>query len=266
MHPRQQPFQHQTHYRLRCAVRSLLRVAVELYEQAFLDSVLALLSSYPGDATLKRYLEVAIQDGFLPVHVYTACFLLGVRSAELQDADTLNMLCRVVLDATSASGKPLIDSVLPMGATPTDTLNSIQLALQLIKTVGVLPISVVHPLYDSMAALLLLLLTYISDYSTITPSQAFAVLNEASPALSCLRISPVRPMLEEFVFQLLQITDDRRVAMDAQMIHSQQFTSSDDIIGPSSESDIVSFGLLFHTWVRKNSNLVSASSELVEAF
>lgn len=221
--------------------------------------MLALLSSYPGDATLRRYLQVAIEDGFLPLYVYTPCFLLGVRSTELHDGDTLDMLCRVALDASAMSGKQPIGSLLPPNATPTDIINSIQLVLQLVRTAGVLPITLLHPLYTSTAELLFLLLSCVSDYSTITASQAFSVINEATPSLTILRMSPVRPVLENFVFQLLQITDDSRLAMDAQMVHSQQFTGSDDIIGPSSDSDIVSFGLLFSSWVRYHVYLRQAS-------
>ncbi|CAL1695433.1 unnamed protein product [Somion occarium] len=220
----------------------------EALQMEMCHSVLALLSSYPGDASLRRYLKTAVEDGFLPLHTFVSSFLLGVRSTELHDADTLDMLCRVALDSYHTSGNQPIGSLVSAGTSSADILTPIQLTLQLLRTASLLPITPLHPLHNSASELLYLLLSCVSDVSTIPTAHAFSFMNEAADALPIIRLPPiVRQNLENILLQLYQNTDDTRLALDTQVVHSQQFAGTGDIIGPSSESDIVSFSLLFQS-------------------
>lgn len=216
------------------------------------DSVLVLYRSYPGDPGLQDYLKAAIQDGLLPISTFVATLLQAARSTDLHIPATLDTLCRIALDAHYSSGKSPIGSVVPLSNSLIETINTLQDALALLRTAYSLPISHFHQLTTSVSELVVLLMSCISDLSDISTTQAMHLFAEANDLLSHYRLSQdVRQVLDAFVLSLsLLIDDDVKVAREDQLLHTTQFTLvKGDVLGPSSESDIITLGLLFNYMV-----------------
>ncbi|KAF8973994.1 hypothetical protein BDZ97DRAFT_1777866 [Flammula alnicola] len=196
------------------------------------NSVLVLYRSYPGDPGLQDYLKAAIQDGILPVSTFVATLLQAARSSELHIPATLDTLCRIALDAHYSSGQPPIGSVVPFSESPTVVLGTVQDALALLRTAYSLPMSHFHQLTTSVSELV------IFSYPVST-------------AQALVHFSDVRQVLDTFVMSLtLLIGDDVKAAREAQMMHTIQFAlGKGDILGPSSDTDIITLGLLLNCMV-----------------
>ncbi|KAF8168029.1 mediator complex subunit Med5-domain-containing protein [Crassisporium funariophilum] len=213
------------------------------------NSVLVLYRSYPGDPGLQEYLKVAIQDGTLPVSTFVATLLQAARSSELHVPATLDTLCRIALDAHYSSGQPASGSVVPLSESSTVTLGTVQDALALLRTAYSLPISHFHQLTTSVSELVILLLSCVSDLSQVSTAQALVHFGDVTDLLSNYQLAPdVRRVLDSFVVSLtLLIGDDVKAAREAQMMHTMQFAlGKGDILGPSSDTDIITLGLLFN--------------------
>lgn len=215
------------------------------------DSILALFSSYPGDSELQGYLKHAIQSGILSLATYITTFLQAARSPDLHAVATLDLLCRVALEAHYASGMTPIGSIVFYAESPVTTLNKIQDALALLRTAYSLPISPFHQVTSSASQLLVLLLSCISDLSQISNAQAAMHYADANDLLMMhYRLEPdVRQMLENFVIALsISMGDDVKAAREAQMIQSMQLNLGKTDV-QSSDADVITFGLILHQWV-----------------
>ncbi|KDR85067.1 hypothetical protein GALMADRAFT_218149 [Galerina marginata CBS 339.88] len=213
------------------------------------DSVLVLYRSYPGDPGLQDYLKAAIQDGILPVSTFVSTFLQAARSSDLHIPATLDTLCRLALDAHYPSGQPPIGSVVPFNESPTVVLGTVHDALALLRTSFTLPSSQFHQLTRSVSELVILLLSCVSDLSQVSTSQAMLHFSDVNDLLTNYSLrSDVRHVLDTFVLSLsLLIGDDVKAAREAQMMHTMQFTlGKGDILGPSSDTDVITLGLLLN--------------------
>ena len=218
------------------------------------DSVLVLYRSYPGDPGLQDYLKAAIQDGILPVSTFVATLLQAARSSELHIPATLDTLCRIALDAHYSSGKPPIGSVVPFSESPNVILETVQDGLALLRTAYSLPISHFHQLTASVSELVILLFSCVSDLSQLSTAQAMVYFEDVNYLLTNYRLTAdVRQVLDTFLVSLtLLIGDDAKAAREAQMSHTIQFSlNKGDILGPSSDTDIISLGLLLNHLVTK---------------
>ncbi|OBZ79167.1 Mediator of RNA polymerase II transcription subunit 5 [Grifola frondosa] len=215
--------------------------------QSDINSVLILFRNYPGEPALQNYLRFAIQDGVLSLPTFVTTFLSAARSPDLHNSATLDMLCRVVLDYHYASGMPAIGSIVPYSESTIEVLGAVQDAMALLRTAHSLPMSHFHQLTTSASELLILLLSCVTDVSQISTAQAMVHFADANDMLQVLRLSPgVRQVLETFVLSLsLLLGDDAKAAREAQMMHTLQLAlGKGSILGPGSESDIVTCGLL----------------------
>ena len=217
------------------------------------DSVLVLYRSYPGDPGLQDYLKAAIQDGILPVSTFVSTLLQAARSPELHIPATLDTLCRIALDFHYSSGQPPLGSVVPASASVTVILGTIQDALALLRTAHSLPISHFHQFITSASELVILLLTCVPDISQVPTTQAMLHFSDANELLLTYSLAPdVRQVLDTFVMSLtLLIGDDAKATREAQMMHTIQLTlGKGDILGPSSDTDTITLGLLLNYMVR----------------
>ncbi|KAF7339404.1 Mediator of RNA polymerase II transcription subunit 5 [Mycena sanguinolenta] len=224
------------------------------------DSVLILYRSFPGDPDLQEYLKIAIQSDMLSIAVFVSTFLQAARSTELHAPATLDMLCRVALDAHYSSGLP---SVLSLTDTPVAVSNTLQDALALLRVAHELPISHFHQLATSASELVILLFSAV-DLSQIAPSQAIALFGEASSMITHGSISQdVRQILESFALSLgLLIGDDAKAAPEVHMMHSfQSALGKSDTVGSSSNTDTVSFSLALSYLVTHRANEFGAGSD-----
>lgn len=218
------------------------------------DSVLVLYRSYPGDPGLQDYLKTAIQDGILPVSTFVATLLQAARSSDLHNPATLDALCRIALDAHYSSGQPPIGSIVPFSEPSNVILGTVQDGLALLRTAYTLPISHFHQLTASVSELVILLFSCVSDLSQLSTAQAMVYFEDVNHLLTNYRLTAdVRQVLDTFLVSLtLLIGDDAKAAREAQMSHTIQFSlNKGDILGPSSETDIISLGLLLNHLVTK---------------
>ncbi|KAJ7110136.1 hypothetical protein C8R44DRAFT_274021 [Mycena epipterygia] len=231
-------------------------------QRALSNSVLVLYRSFPGDPELQEYLKIAIQNGMLSVAVFVSTLLQAARSTELHAPATLDMLCRVALDAHYSSGLPSMSAVLSYSDTPMTVSNTLQDALALLRVAHELPMSHFHQLTTSASELVILLFSC-ADMSQVPPSQAMVILGDASSMISHNSISQdVRQVLESFALSLgLLMGDDAKAAPEAHLMHSFQLAlGKSDILGSNSNTDTVSFSLALSYLVAHRANEFGAGS------
>ncbi|TFK77029.1 hypothetical protein BDN72DRAFT_866833 [Pluteus cervinus] len=223
------------------------------------NSVLVLFRSYPGDPDLLGYLKRAIQEGLLSLPVFVATFLQAVRSPDLHTPATLDSFCRTALDAHYKSGLPPLGSIVRFGDSPMAVFNILQDGLFLLRTAHSLSISHFHQLPTSASELVILLLSCVRDLSFVPPAQAMVVFADVTDLLQNFRLNAeLRQVLETFMISLnLVIGDDAKAVGEAQLMHSIQLGfEKHEPVGPNSEADIISIGLLLHHLVRSIGPLV----------
>lgn len=201
---------------------------------------------------MQGYLKYAIQSGLLSLATFVATFLAAARSPDLHKAATLDTLCRVALDAHYASRMPAIGSFVSYTESIPALLASVQDAMALVRVAHNLPVSHFHQLTTSASELMILLMSCVTDLAQIPTPQALLVFADASDLLQ-MRLSPgVRQVLESFALNLsLILGDDAKVAREAQMVHSMQLAlGKNDILGRSSDADIITCSLVLHSLVR----------------
>ncbi|KIJ68368.1 hypothetical protein HYDPIDRAFT_124791 [Hydnomerulius pinastri MD-312] len=227
------------------------------------DSVLSLCSIYEADPTLQGYLKHALGDGFVSTSDFVTAFLRAVRSPELQNASTLDMLCRIALDAHYASTLPPLGSLVPLSAPQTTVLATVHDALRFLRQACSLPSTNFHRLTVSASELVILLLSCVTDVSQISTAQALIYFGDANELLHSVRLSPeVRQVLETFALSLsLLIGDDAKAAREAQMIHTMQLAlGKSDVLGSSPEADSVTCGLLLQSLISSRGSDYGAGS------
>ncbi|KAH9937109.1 mediator complex subunit Med5-domain-containing protein [Fomitopsis serialis] len=232
-----------------------VHVATEDVQTDISNSVLVLFRNYPGDPALQGYLKCAIKDGLLTIPKFVTTFLSAAQSPDLHNTATLDMLCRVVLDAHYATGLPALGSIIPYSETPADLLGTVQNSISLLRMAHQLPPSHFHQLVASASELLTLLISCVSptDISQISTAQAMIYCAEANDILQIQSLLPhVKQELETFALSLsLMLGDDAKAAREAQMMHTLQLAyGKGDIMGTSADTaDLVTCGLVLHSFV-----------------
>ncbi len=91
----------------------------------------------------------------ISVSVFIATLLQAARSPELHNAATLDMLCRIALDAHYSSGLTSVGSVVAFDESPIVVLGVVQDALSLLRVAHSLPVSHFHRLTESSSELVI---------------------------------------------------------------------------------------------------------------
>ncbi|KAI0094740.1 mediator complex subunit Med5-domain-containing protein [Irpex rosettiformis] len=219
-------------------------------ESALCNSVLVLFQRYPGDIHLQSYLKQAIQDGTLSLAIFVTTFLSAATS--LQDAATLDILCKTVLEYHYMSGLPPNGSVVSFNDSPGMILRTVQNGVKLVQTACTLPTSPYHQVSTSSSELLILLMSTITDVSQISTTDAILFLDAANPLMQLPQLSEdVRHVLENFSLSLTYILgDDAKAAHEAQMMHTLQLAlGKNDIGGSNADRDIITCSLLLYNLV-----------------
>ena len=215
-----------------------------------------LFRDYPGDPTLQAYLKQAIHDGLLSLPTFLTAFLLAAQSSELHNASTLEMLCRIALDHHYATSMPTaFGSLVPFGEPPARLLATIADAMRLLKTACALPVPPYHPLPGAASALLGALLACVTDDTPVQGAQGAECLFEAHELLQNPRVPhDVRDVLDAFAFSLMMVVggDDQKLVGGSREVGPLQLGAGrgDSVLGPSSETDVVSCSLLLNHLVR----------------
>lgn len=182
---------------------------------------------------------------------FVATFLRAARSSQLQNGSTLDVLCRITLDAHYASGMPPFGSLLPSTSSQTPILAVVNDVLAFLRQAHSLPPSGFHTLSTSASELITLILPRVPDVLQMSTTQAMICFGDANDLLHSVRLSPeVRQVLETFVVSLsLLIGDDAKAAREAQIIHTQLALGKNDMLGSNLEADFISCGLLLQSLV-----------------
>lgn len=227
------------------------------YSNGITDSVLILFSSYPGHPTLQAYLTSAIQDGLVSLSTFMTTFLQAARSPDLHEPSTLDVLCRIAMEAHFSSGGPSSPNQLTAFATSPDALfATIRDALVLLKMTYQLPIPHFHRLFASVENLVMLLLNSVTvhDISTCSSAQAMASREEAREVLETIYslTHNIRSVIEGFMISIGHRTEgDNSTVREVQMLQNTQSSlGKGDILGTGSETDTVSCCLLLSHLVR----------------
>ncbi|KAJ3813742.1 mediator complex subunit Med5-domain-containing protein [Lentinula aff. lateritia] len=225
----------------------------EAIENSISNSVLVLYRSYPGDPALHEYLKYALNDGMISLAVFIATLLQAARNPELHNAATLDMLCRIALDAHYSSGQPNpIGSVVAFDESPIVVLGVVQDALLLLEIAHTLPVSHFHQLTTSSSELLIRKSFPFASHPDFDPPAHPVHYETANDLLLNFQLSPgLREVLEHFERQLRKLMgDDAKLAREAQMMHTMQLTlGRGDIVGSSSNNDLVSLSLTLHALI-----------------
>lgn len=184
---------------------------------------------------------------------FVSTLLRAAQSPELHDAETLDTLVRIALDAHYSSGLSPVGSVMPYSESTAAILDTIQDALALLRIAHSLPIAHFHQIITSASELLILLMSCVPELSSnaqISSAQAMLHFSNANNLLNSFALSSdVKHVLDNSAMNLsLLIGDDTKAVREAQMLHSlqQQTFGKGDILGPNSNTDIVTFGLELH--------------------
>lgn len=229
------------------------------------NTILELYRLYPADPTLREYLQLALSDKILSNAVFVSTFIRAARDPELQNGTTLDMLCRLALNAHYTSGLSPTESIIPLADSQVSVLSKVQDALALLRIAHSLPPSNFHHLVLSASELAILLLSCVTDMSQVTAAQAMIYLGDANDVLHSLRLSPeLRQVLEGFVLSLsLLMGDDAKAVRDAQMLHTMQLTmGKNDVLGANVETDTITCGLLLQSLMACRTSDFGAGSDL----
>ena len=224
----------------------------ECFSLFLVDSILILFGSYPGEPTLGRYLRIAIEQQVLSIPTFVTTFLQAARSATFHSPATLDILCKVVLDAHDASDNPALGSILSTKMPPLSIFATIHDAVVLLKTAFTFPTSSFHELTTSASELLILLISCASDFSQLTTGQAMTYWNDITELQQTSLEPHVRQVLDNFTFSLsLVLGDDAKINREAQMMHSIQMSlgNKTDSLTPASEYETTTFCLFFDNLV-----------------
>ncbi|KAF7436894.1 mediator complex subunit [Pleurotus ostreatus] len=219
-------------------------------EHQISNSVLILYRSYPGEPDLVEYFRQALQESLVSLPVFVSTFLQAAFSPEIRTSASLDMLCRVALDAHYSSNAPPVGSVVPVGATSAAIMATVKDALSLLRSASTLPPSHFHQLSTSASELATLLISCITDLSQVPVAQAMVHLSEVNYLLQTLPLSnTARQIFQTYSLSLDMVAGaDVKAAHEAQMMQNINASTygKGEFSDATSNSDIVSFGLLLH--------------------
>ncbi|KAL1722085.1 hypothetical protein EV715DRAFT_193356 [Schizophyllum commune] len=206
------------------------------------NSVLCLYPSYPGDPDLTEYLKQAIQDQMIDLPVFVSTFLKAARSPDFRNAATLDTLCRVALDAHYLNGIPPLGSVIDFNVSINDHLDILTDALNLVTIAHSLPLTHFHQLTRSAEELATLVLVCVGDVKQLTAATARSqVMNAHDVMIHCADAltNEFKTLLDQWIFGLHKMMNNNEKVMEELMHSAQAATGMGDMLGQSSEMDIV---------------------------
>ncbi|KAL5518819.1 NUT1 [Sanghuangporus vaninii] len=218
------------------------------------NAVLDLFNLYPGDLLLLSYLKHGLHDsGLLSLPALVFSFLEPSRLSHLHDTSTLSMLCRLIQEEHYASALPPEQSLLSaQTASTSKVLDLVNGALGFLRVSYTLPTSSFHNPIPSSSQLVMLLLSCVSDMTSVTTAQARQLFLEVNETLQMIQLDgELRAVLESFALSLSMILgDDAKMAQELQQTQSLQLSlGKGDVFGPNSQTDIVTCSLMLRSLV-----------------
>lgn len=221
----------------------------------YLDAILELYGPYPSDLLLYSYLQYALHNfELLSLPAFVLTFLESAKSPSLHDTSTLNMLCRLIHEEHFASGLPPAQSLLNAHDSLTPkVLEIVHGALGLLRVSYNLQVSSFHKLVLSATQLVVHLLSCVEDMTSVTATQAMMHYAAVQEVLQIPQLDQgLKTVLESYALSLSMIWgDDAKMAQEAQQMQTLQLSmGKGDILGPNSQSDIVTCSLVLRHLVR----------------
>ncbi|OCB85645.1 hypothetical protein A7U60_g7295 [Sanghuangporus baumii] len=163
------------------------------------------------------------------------------------------MLCRLIQEEHYASALPPEQSLLSaQNASTSKVLDLVNGALGFLRVSYTLPTSSFHNPIPSTSQLVMLLLSCVSDMTSVTTAQARQLFLEVNETLQMIQLDgELRAVLESFALSLSMILgDDAKMAQELQQTQSLQLSlGKGDVFGPNSQTDIVTCSLMLRSLV-----------------
>ncbi len=211
------------------------------------DSILILFPLNPGDLSLQAYIEAALQDGLLNLRAFVAVFLQAAKSPNLQEASTLDNLCRLILNHHYASGLSPNSSFMRVNDSTSDVMPVVHDSLALLRATNQIPSSPYHALTSSAGQLAMLLIHCVGDLSQVSNQQIVISYATVLDILQSTRLDgDVRNGLENLMMSLsLLIGDDVKMAQEVQVMQTMQVSlGRTDATGSNTPTDLASCSFL----------------------
>lgn len=198
-------------------------------EVFFAGSIIALLQNNPADPRLRQYLMYAIQNNIISNSTYIATMLSIVVVQSINDCLSIEMLCRVALDAYQANSTPLFSDKTPRHAA--DSLSEVvhdMLSLLQEFSKGCMSTQRLQ-LLSTASNLGILLLSSMNDISRLSMAQAATHYHLAESLRMNLHISPeLHQFLQNYTLSLGMLigTLDRPV-MDTRTPGSKRYSEEE---------------------------------------
>jgi len=127
-----------------------------------LETLLDLLAVWPANQLIIEYLAEVVKSQTLPLDIFVPIFLRATRKPDLGDPRSLDMLCRLIINASMEMPlNALINVVNPIEPVAMSLLD----AYNLLRAALGLPYSPLHDLQTSSQGVLFLMLQHLLRYS-----------------------------------------------------------------------------------------------------
>ena len=158
-----------------------------------LDSVLTLFQLYPADLSLQAYIRQALVSELLSLPTFVVTFLQATKSPSVQDAGTIDMLCKLIRDIHTNLRFPL---VLPSLQDESDAvLMILQESLGVLRMCNNFPYHFYQQVSASVAWLVDELHKCIIDFSQISTTQAMITYTQVQELINISSDAQIQAML-----------------------------------------------------------------------
>ncbi|EJD55596.1 hypothetical protein AURDEDRAFT_179328 [Auricularia subglabra TFB-10046 SS5] len=214
--------------------------------QSILGAILHLFPNYPADQTLLAYIRVAVQGNFVPLSFALSYFVTN--ASHIQDAATLHVLFKCLLDIHFASGASPYGSIITFDTPMVSILELLHACLPLVKSWdSIMAATPFHGLQSPISQLVVLLVSCLDDLASVTTAHAGVYFNEVSQVLHTPNIDQtLRHALENYMMALSMVLgDNAKAAREVEMMQALHLSmSKSSAVGGTASFEIITFGTL----------------------
>ncbi|KZW00618.1 hypothetical protein EXIGLDRAFT_132482 [Exidia glandulosa HHB12029] len=222
--------------------------------ESILGALLELFVSYPGDQTLLAYLHMlvapptytAMAHSYVPLSNALGFFIRN--AGQMTDPATFHLVFKTLIGLHYANPVSAYGSIITYGETVPSILNTVNACLPLLSTWESLTSSTpFHGQPSPISQIIVLLLSYVQDYSSITTTEAMMYYSEVQHALQTIPFdSDTRQALENLMMSLgLVVGDNAKAAREVEMMQAIQLNlAKSSSVGAAAGLDIITCGTL----------------------
>lgn len=237
-------------------IRDKNSIETSAFEQELCSFILSTFYQYPLDPLLYSYLKHAISTEELSLSTPTTMFLELSSTPTALEPSTSNAICDLILlllnnhlSSGLSRGAILLG---PDYATDQKTVNSLRGVLDLLRMAYKVSTFPFHPLVHSASRLAIHIAPCITELLPVATTDAINIIGMINELFHSYQLDPeLQPWLENITMSLSVIYgDDFRLTQETQLMRSKQSTlGKGDVLGPNSDSDLISCSLLLRQLV-----------------